>query len=373
MKRLKIEGLNITRFLNQLQSNSIYPQKIIRHSYQELEIQISNKEYKKLVDIKLASCYNISVIESKPTFALGAMVVKRFGFFVGILASVALLLSSTQCIWDIKVSVIGESDGSLEQSVLDAIYEIGIERGEKLELTPREIERMLVSKLPDSSSVVVKKQGINLEVFVTPRVYEPSVTSFDIVAKYDGKITAIKYGSGILTVNIGEGVSKGQVLIASGKVGDYFSEAIGEVHAKVLIPGEAVGSIKTEKYVRTGKVVEVKGYQLFGKTYYFDKTQKEDNIFPDYEVEKNEVFLSKNNGLPIKKVTFKVFELTAYAETQDAEKLVAELKIQAYKVAQQNLPVGAVEQGVSYDVFNDNGYYKVVCNIETEIEIGMRK
>lgn len=373
MKRLKIEGLNITRFLNQLHLNNIYPQKVVRHSYQELEIQISNKEYKKLVDIKMASCYNISVIESKPTFVLGAIVVKRLGFFVGLLASMAMLFSATQCVWDIEVSVIGESDGSIEKTALEIIREAGIETGEKLELTPREIERMLVSKLPDSSSVVVKKRGINLEIAITPRVYEPSLIGSDIVSKYDGKITAIKYGSGILTVNIGEGVAKGQVLIASGEVGDYFSEAMGEISAKVLISGEAVGSIKTEKYVRTGKVVEVKCYQLFGKTYYFDRNKKEDNIFPNYEVEKNEVFLSKNSGLPIKKVTFKVFELMACEETQDAEKLVAELKIQAYKVAQQNLPVGAVEQGVSYDVFNDNGYYKVVCNIETEIEIGMRK
>lgn len=372
MKRLKIEGLNITRFLNQLQINNIYPQKIVRLSYNELEIQISNKEYKKLVDIKIASCYNISVIESKPTCPLGVMALKRSGFFVGLLASMVLLISATQCVWNIEISVAGEDNASTEAVALEALKEVGVTMGSKLELSPREIERILVSKCPDCSSVVVKRRGINLEIVIKPRVLEPTLSGSDIVSKYDGKITEINYSSGILTVNIGEGVSKGQVLIASGKVGDYYSEAMGEIRAKVLISGEAIGSIKTEKFIRTGQVVEVNGYQLFGKTYYFDKNLREDNIFANYEVEKREVFLSKNMGLPLKKVTFSVFELVSSEENREAATVVAELKTQAYKVAKASLPMGAVEMGVSYDVFNDNGFYKVVCNIETEIEIGMR-
>ena len=55
------------------------------------------------------------------------------------------------------------------------------------------------------------------------------------------------------------------------------------------------------------------------------------------------------------------------------EELVQNLKAQAKKVAENNLPKGAEVTGETYTVFNENGFVKVVCNLETMLDIAMRE
>ena len=164
------------------------------------------------------------------------------------------------------------------------------------------------------------------------------------------------------------------MLIASGAQGDFSAEAIGEIHAKVLISGSAVGSKKTDVVRRSGQMTEVELFEIFSKQIYLNRDKKDvTSIYKNYEVERQEVFIAYNNCLPIKKVILKVYELTTDEVERDKDIVIEELKDQAYKTAKANLPNGAVEGAVSFDIFEDNGFYKVVCNIETEISIGIRK
>ena len=374
MKTIRIIGLNIDRLIGEMLKNQVEPERLTRVNYDEIIIQISNKQYKKLVDLKILSCYNIIVTESTPTHPLLMSFCKRAGFFVGVLLAVVLLLNINSKIWNINVIIDGEDTEHIKSVVYETLQNKGMTVGSSLNCTTRELEKELLMSIQDSASVIVSKNGINLEITVKMRVKKPELSTGDIVSAYDGKITKIEYSSGILTTNIGEGVSKGQVLIASGKVGDFYAEAVGDIKAKVLISGLAVGSETTEELIRSGNVTEVSAYELFGKTIFFDKSQKEfSSIYQYSDVEREEIFLAKNNCIPIKKVIFKVYELQEKTTIKEKSEVIRELKEQAYKTAQLSLPSGAEELSVSYDVFNDNGYYKVVCNIETEISIGIRQ
>jgi len=374
MKTLTIKGLNINRLIDEILTKKIALTKITRVAYDEVIIEISNKEYKKLVDLKSLACYNIIVTKSTPTFSLGVMILKRLGFVVGLIAATVLLVSTSSRIWDINININGIASEELEIRVQEALTNKGIVVGNKLNYSTRELERELTALIDESASVIVTKNGINLDITVKTRVNKPELSSSNIVSNYDGKITEIDYSSGILTVNVGEGVSKGQVLIASGYVGDFYSEAVGEIKAKVLISGSAVGSTKTEIFNRSGNMTEVHYYEILGKTLYFDNNKKDLSlIYQNYEVEKEEFIMFKNNCLPIKKVTLKVYELTSSIIERGKDEVVEDLKTKAYSQAQANLPTGAEEKAVSYDVFNDNGYFKVVCNIETEVSIGIRQ
>ena len=374
MKILTIKGLNINRLIDDILSNKISLEKLRRVSYDELEIQISNKEYKKLVDLKSIACYNIVVTKSTPTFLLGVMLLKRLGFFMGLIASMVLLVNSCTKIWTININVNGKAGSELEQVVREVLNNHGVVVGSKLQCSTRELEKELTALIKECSSVVVAKNGIKLEIEIKTRVLKPELITSDIVSAYNGKVTQINHSSGILTVNIGDGVSEGQVLIASGLVGDFYAEAIGEIKANVLISGSAVGTTQADIYNRSGNVTRVSYYEILGKEFYFDKNLKDISlIYDNFEVEKNEIILFTNNCLPIKKVELNVYELTASVIQRDKESLINDLKQKAYNVAFSQLPNGVVEQGVSYDIFNDNEFYKVVCNIETEVSIGIRQ
>lgn len=374
MFTISIKGLNLNRLIDEMLSKSIMPKSINRVAYDEIIIEISSTQYKNLVDLKSISCYNVSVLKHRPKFNLMIMTLKRLGFVVGLAVALFLLSVTSNKIWDINVIVTGENSDGVEGLVYEALSLKGIGVGQRFKLNTRDLEKELLSLIDDCASVVVTKNGIVLDIAVKTRVYKPELSTADIVAKFDGKITEINLTSGILSVNIGEGVQKGQVLIASGLVGDFYAEAIGEIKAKVLVSGESVGSTKLENVTRSGAFYDVVAFEIFGKTIYFNAKEKDfSTIFKNYEVERSEIFVSNNLCLPLKKVVFRVFELKSEEIMVSPEEVVENLKKQALINAENNLPDGADVFGVTYDVFEDNGYYKVVCNLETEIEIGIRK
>lgn len=373
MKTLLIKGLNINRFLNEIIQQKITPLKITRSQYDEIIIEIKNKDYKKLLALNIVACYNINVVKSTPTYPIFTMLLKRMGLFVGIIISLFFLNAKTSKIWGVNIIVNGENfSEQIEQKVQEVLASSGVVEGSRFSHNTRELERELTAKIDESSSILVKRRGIYLDVYVNLRVIKPEPNSQNIVSLYDGKITDINLTSGILAVNIGEGVHKGQVLIMSGTVGDFYTEAIGDITAKVLISGEAVGSIQTESMIRTGRYKEVVGFRILSKTF-SKKIEEVASDFNAYEVEESEVLISFNNALPIKKVVYKIYELEPKTISISKEDLIKNLKSQSYITAKNNLPSGAVIEDVSYSVFENNSVIKVVCNIKTEVQIGTRK
>lgn len=374
MKRIEVSGLNIDRLILAMQENNIMPQKLKRISHEKLEIEISNNEYKKLVDLKLYSCYNKTVTKRKSDYPLLYLLVSRIGILIGLVISLSGLWVSSKKIASIDIVCINSSLGETKAQVEEVLETNNVVIGNTLNIKTKDLEREIVSKIDDLSSVVVSKNGTSLTIELSKRVKKQDLSTEDIVSNYDGKITSISHSSGILMVNVGEGVSKGQILIKSGTVGDFYSEAKGEIKAKVYVTGEAVGSTNSVVSKRTGNFKTVSYYELFGK-----RLAKKDAIgilqaeYGSSEVELETKYLFKNLILPLKLVTARVYELVDELVVVEQNEVIERLKNEAKQRATKNLPIGAENIGESFDVFEDNGLIKVICLIKTEISIGMRK
>lgn len=373
MKEVSIRGYNLDRFITNLLMCGIKPKKMKRVQYDELIIEISDKDYKKLLVNKFVSCYNINVLKSKAKLTPLVSVFKRIGLIVGAVVGLAIMFALSNKLSIITINVDGENSQELKQQAEEILKQNNIAVGQKFDFSYRELENLLISSLDTSARVMVKKNGNELVINIAQLVEKPEEEHSNIVASFDGKITTIEHSSGILKVNIGEGVVKGQVLIESGYIGDFFSEASGDIYAKVVISGSAVGSTNQESVKRTGRSTVVTGFKLFRKTFAVENTESYENLYSNYEIEEEEIYLSRNMVLPLRLVKYRIYELETIKSTIPEAEVIESLKNKAYLLAKQKLPVGAQEGQTTFDVFNDNGYINVICNIETEISIGERK
>lgn len=373
MKEVKIRGYNLDRFIDNLFKSGIIPKKMSRLAYDELIIEISDKEYKNLLVKNFISCYNIDVISSKSRLALFFSVIQRSGLVFGLLVALFMMSVSSNIISNITISVNGENKEELKNQAQQILAENDIVAGTKLDYSFHELENLLLSRLDSSARVLVKKNGNELIISINEIVLEPEPEHTNIVALYDGRITQINHSSGTLKVNVGEGVVKGQLLIESGFVGDFFTEAKGEIIAKVVISGSAVGSTKQMSVKRTGNVTTLKGFEIFNKTIALDNKVSFDGIYSSYEIEKEEIFIAKNMLVPVKLIRYNLYELVSVEQEVDYNSMLEDLKNKAYQMAENNLPEGADVGNVSFDVIDNNGYITVVCNIDTEISIGERR
>ena len=373
MSIVSIKGLNLDKLLQKMQEKKICPSKVKRMSHDEIIIEISFKQYKNLIALNLSSCYNISVINKDVRFSRLAIVFMRFGLVIGFLLSFVIVCNLSSKIWQINVVVDGNNSVAITDYVKQELKNIGIIEGSSNKISTRQIEKQLLLGIDESAAVVVERNGVELNVFVKEQQPKPSLIGGNIVAQYDGVITQINYTSGILNVNIGESVCKGQDLIITGTVGDCYNEAKGEIVAKVRISGDAVGSVRTESVYRTGNYIDLVGFSLLGNVYYADNAlETVEQSYDLYETQQCEVLISKFNVLPIKKIITRYYELKKETITMDSSEIISQLKSQAYCNAKNNLPTGAKELGISYDIFRNGDCYRVVCNIETEINIGIR-
>lgn len=369
MKKIKVSGLNLNRLLDKIHSLGVGLKNVERLEYNEVVFEILDVDYKKLVANNILSCYNINVISSTPTRPILSAILKRLGLVVGLIMPAIIMFSVLTKIWNINVVIEGTADRDMSVVVAETLTSCGIGIGQEFRWAPRDLERQLISQIDECASAVVTRRGINLEISLGLRVNRPVQSEANIIASNSGKITDINLKSGILLVNIGEGVSAGQVLIASGTVGDYFAEANGEITANVLVSGEAVGATTTETMERTGAFVDVKAYSIFGKDWFWNSSVSDAvSLFEGAEVERTETVFS-----PLKLVNFRVYELKSKQLTVSKDALVEQLKDSAYSTAKSNLPKGAQELSVSYDIYNEGEIIKVVCNIETEINISVRE
>lgn len=373
MKELAIKGYNLDRFIDNLLTSGIAPKKMKRTQYDELTIQISDKEYKNLLVKKFASCYNIDVVRSRPRFSTLISIIERLGIVVGIAVSIFIMAISLNVISNINITVSGVNKDELRNQAQTVLAENNIVVGTRFDWSYKDLENLLISRLDNSSRVLVKRNGTQLNIDIAEIVAEPEKEHQNIVSSFDGKITEINYSSGNLKVNIGEGVVKGQVLIESGYVGDFFAEAKGEVWGEVVISGSAIGSTKQDEVKRTGRTSVLTELQILNKRLFSNSDDKFIELYENYEVESEEILISNNLVLPIKLIKYTIYELETIETIIEEDKLIEDLKNKAYTIAEKNLPEGAENKGITYDITSDNGFLKVICNIKTEILIGERK
>ena len=372
--RLKIEGLNINRLLNVFNAKNIEIYDLKKLDYNNLELTIDSYNFKYAKNLIKNNGLNVRVIGGSGfTYFLKANWF-RFGVVVGLAFSFVAFIIATSFYWNVEVEIDTENS-EVVAKVQEFLSQQGIVVGEKVKkLKSRELERIILECVDDASLVVVEQKGVSLKVFIKESTKPLNLSEKGVVASYSGVIEEIKLASGQLMVNIGDAVTKGDVLIASGKIGDVFMEAHGSIVARVQIEGDSVGSTEQTSMVRSGNFVEVVYLDAFGKRFYSSDLTEDmaEKQYIEYELERQEVVLTQNNLLPIKKIVLRYYEIQESCVTIEYEQLIEQLSATAYNIAESRLPDGAEALAVGYNVVQDGSLYKVICSIETRIDIAKR-
>ena len=372
--KAEIEGLNLDRFLNTLFEKSIAVQNVERPAYNKLIFECKKSDFNEIKKLLETFKIEFKIVGWSGLLYWVRSNWYRFGLLIGVIFAIYASFYVTGFYWNVEVEV-DTLNPEMVAKVTDYLNSQNLKVGAKIrDVSTRDIERLILKNIDDCAMVVVENEGVTLKVFVKQAENGRSLSNSNIVAGFSGVIEEINLGSGTLLVNIGDAVVEGQPLIQSGNVGDVFMEARGEIVAKCLISGDAVGStqLKTEK--RTGNCVTVAFIEVMGKKFYSSEMTEIDaqNCFSNYEIEEEECQLSKNNLVPIKKTCITYYEIEEVCDIINIEQLTEDLKSTAYNVAKAKLPNGAPELGITYSVINQGELVRVVCNIETRLNIARR-
>ena len=299
----KIKSLNKEKIFNKL--SKIFNIYNIKEYEGYTEFEVDENDGKKVEKFLLENKSNILEIKHNGIKYKFFKILKMWGIISGCLMSLLFCFLQNLFVW--KIDVWG-CENIKESEIIDFVKS-SFTNYYKENINTKNIEIELKNNFEDISSVSVAIVGqsliININEAIIPEEmqgeYEP------LVSNYDGIITSIDLVQGTVNVKVGDIVKKGDVLVYP-----YIFDGDGErmpiqpkaeIKAEVWIKNEETFYEYQIKEIRTGNKIECSSVSLFGLEIY---SNVNNNNFENYQTEKNSVFLSKNNFLPLvyTKITF---------------------------------------------------------------------
>lgn len=186
------------------------------------------------VDIKVIKCCGIPVIYQNNK--------DRWGLIIGAVLFVILCQFMSSFVWTIDVAPTATVS---ECRIREALGKCGLYSGAwKGNINPDTVGRETMMALGSLGWMSINISGINAKVSVSEK-YSPSDTKSEeqrpcnIKAKKDGQIVKMDIKSGSTVAKLGDGVTKGDLLV-SGVIsiengGDFLSPSIGSVYAETTV------------------------------------------------------------------------------------------------------------------------------------------
>lgn len=315
-------------------------------------------------------CYNINVEKIiGPMFWL-LFCKRRVALVCCLLVCMITYFISLNFVW--KIEIYGTSVIDTSQ-VTTQLQNCGVKVGTLLrDVDASNIEKTLYNNLGQIGLVSVVKRGSTVIVNIEEKIDFKETTYIPIVAQFDGVITEIKPVTGTVVVKVGDTVKKGDVLVQPyymGKTGQQSVRPVAEIYADI----ESVGNIQyTEKqteYVRTGKKISFRGYNLFGKTFL---KAKEVKIFETYEIDTQQSTPFQNWLFPIKIVETTYYQTTPVQVFYEFESKREELKQKSIDLAYANLPKDSqvLEEKTIVSNIDDVYYITTYLKSKRRIDLG---
>lgn len=275
------------------------------------------------------------------------------------------LFVASRFVWDIEVN--GDADAA---AVLAVLEEKGIKKGCPLSrINIDETENFLSSRIESSMYCLLDVEGCRLYVTVIERESAPPVVDLnqpvDLVSEYDGVLTRLLTVSGTPAVNVGDRISKGQVIISGVRTYNDGTtapvRAMGEAWATVECTGEAVFSETKTVLEETGDFYYTTYIGLWG----YDSIPKEKK---KYEFSKFEDEVFRLFPLGIRVVRRRVSELKERAVSASLEESLPALREEALSNALKNAPFKQYDR-VEYVTFKRDNKTVVRAIIYGDVNI----
>jgi similar to stage IV sporulation protein len=329
---IRVEGINLERFINLSIANGIYFWDIERLNYTGIQAKVSLKGYKLLRRIKKRVSCRVSIVDKKGCPFLLHRIMKRKVLAAGGLAAILTMYLLTSFIWVVEVD--GNEKVS-ENRIIRELENLGLKPGVfKHSLDIKKIETGLLIEMDQIAWVAVNIVGTKAVVDVVERVEPPPLvdkeTPCNIIAKRDGIINNIFVFEGEPMVRVGDTVRAGQLLISGvvEKPGIPFQmvHAMGKVEARTWYQAEEVQCLKKQERERTGETDRKIKLKIGG--IYIKLSPGEVN-FDEYDkIEETKRLVEwRNIILPVELVIEKYFEVKVAEEIlslEEAKKLAIE-------------------------------------------------
>lgn len=266
--RYRVEGLNIDRQFDKMIKSGITAKDIKRRDKKCIEFSLPVAQAKQGIDFFASECYNILTINNAVVFTFLNFLKNRWLFALCMVAMATSLFLLGGYIWRVDIS--GDIDTHVVKQVLE---QNGLSAGVKKKgILLDEAENLICNNLPQAKYAVVSIKGSTLFVEVFKKEKPQQIIDFNdcksIYANCDGVVSRIVVVSGTPRVNVGDVVTKGQLLIENVRTfNDGTTQpvrAVGQVFADVVYDGYSHFDGYEKVLTKTGKSKRVFNLSLFG-------------------------------------------------------------------------------------------------------------
>ena len=380
--KIKVEGLFLERFINICVSKKILLMDIKREKSTIMYANVGIADYKKLKQVARKTKSKIKIQRKKGLPFTIKKYRKRKIFGILFVVILALLIVSSNYIWNIEIS------GNVKitnQEILQSLEESGLKVG----LSKNDIDiNAVISKIrldrEDIAWIGITVKGTNAIVKIKEAAKAPEVIDenkfCNIVANKTGMITKINVQNGTANVKEGDIVEEGDILVNGYLEGKYtgtrYVHGAATVEAKIWYTKKEKAMLKQQIPVQTGN--EEKKYSIK-----FKKNQinlfKTLSKFEKYDTinENKKIILFSNFYLPIEvvKITNKEYVLqdVTYTNEEQIQILTEKLKKELLEeIGEQknivNVNVNTYSQDEAVEV---EVTYEVLENIGVEQEMNI--
>ncbi len=380
--KIKVEGLFLERFINICVSKKILLMDIKREKSTIMYANVGIADYKKLKQVARKTKSKIKIQRKKGLPFTIKKYRKRKIFGILFVVILALLIVSSNYIWNIEIS------GNVKitnQEILQSLEGSGLKVG----LSKNDIDiNAVISKIrldrEDIAWIGITVKGTNAIVKIKEAAKAPEVIDenkfCNIVANKTGMITKINVQNGTANVKVGDIVEEGDILVNGYLEGKYtgtrYVHGAATVEAKIWYTKKEKAMLKQQIPVQTGN--EEKKYSIK-----FKKNQinlfKTLSKFEKYDTinENKKIILFSNFYLPIEvvKITNKEYVLqdVTYTNEEQIQILTEKLKKELLEeIGEQknivNVNVNTYSQDEAVEV---EVTYEVLENIGVEQEMNI--
>lgn len=356
--RVKINGLNYGKILNELIENDVYL-KNVKDRAKSVSFEIEEKNELKLNRICSKYKKRYEIISRNSFVNLIKKLRYYFGFLVAVILVVALIFSFNFSVYRVNIRVDSRDDFDVS-NIEKILSDNGIVAGvAKNKINAKKLENLILKTQDNVVGVTVKQNGGIVDVVIYPGVLNQEVKTENIYSNFDAVIKDVQIFAGKSSLKSGDIVRKGDLLIKN----DNGAEGI--IMAKIYFSDFIIYNENQMERVKTGREITETSIMIFNKI--FNKSKQNDK-FSNYLEEKCVFSVSKNCFFPISivKTSYKEFEYkNVVVKFEDVEE---KLKEQLYNTVKEKAE-GLNISNVTYSVVKENNLTRLDCFIECEVDL----
>ncbi len=370
-----VEGFFIERFINICRAENIilWTSKIEKGTI--LKASISKSDFKAIRHIAKKTSCKISLVRKSGLPFVVKKYKKRKAFAIALLVIAIFCFAITRFIWNIEV--VGNEKISKEE-ILSDIAKYGIQEGKfKSGLDLEEIKNEIRLNRDDLAWIGIDMQGTNVIVTVVEAIEEPEIVDenapSNILSDKNGVVSKMVVRNGTARVNVGDNVSKGDLLVEGVMEGKYTGlrevRSDADIYVTSTYEKEKKEAFIQQKEERTGN--EEKNVEIYLHNFKIN-FKKGVTKFENCDTIKTykKVKLFSNYYIPIEIVNITNFELEKTFKTYTEEELTQKITNELQEELNQELNISdlnQVEQNVTSVVENDGVSVRLSYSVEEKI------